>query len=434
MNIAVMGLGYVGTVTAACLACRGHHVTGVDINTQKVATINTGRSPLVEPGLDSLIANAFSKGNLTATDDTTRAVLTSDICMVCVGTPSRVSGGLDLDYVKRVCADIGTALAQTDDYKVIVIRSTVLPDAFTDQLIPALTDASSKQPGVEFGLVMNPEFIREGSAITDFETPPFTVIGSMDFRAGAAVAALYADLDAPVFHTSIEIACMVKYASNAFHALKVTFANEIGRLCDSLNVNPTSVMAIFCEDIKLNISPRYLRPGFAFGGSCLPKDLRALLHAARHHDINLPVLAAVLPSNDQQIALAVDLIEDSNCRSVAILGLSFKPNTDDLRESPLVRLTETLLGKGYDLHIHDEILNLARLTGTNQTYIERTIPHLAGLMHDRLMDAINAAEVIVIGREGVVLDGLSRPDQIIIDLTTMRVSLPARPVHMEVEA
>lgn len=432
MNISVMGLGYVGTVTAACLARYGHHVTGVDINREKVALINAGKSPVVEPELGDIIQATVRSRHLRATDDFAQTIEQSETILVCVGTPSTPQGGITLEHLERVCTDIGTVLARADDYKVVVIRSTVLPDVFESRLIPLLAQASGKQPGVDFGVVANPEFIREGSAVADFESPPFTVIGATNSHAGDRVASLYAEVDAPIFHTSIEVACMVKYASNAFHALKVVFANEIGRLCNSMNADASAVMEIFTQDTHLNISPRYLRPGFAFGGSCLPKDVRALVHSARHHDVSVPVLESLLPSNDQQIALAVDMIERTGRRSVAMLGLSFKPDTDDLRESPLVRLTETLLGKGYAITIYDEAVNLSRLTGTNLAYIDRMIPHLAALMSDTPQIAIAEAEVIVAARHiSPDLKARIRPAQIVIDLMAMRASSQA-PAGVEI--
>lgn len=420
MNVCVLGLGYVGTVTAACLARHGHDVIGVDINQQKVDLINNGNSPVIEPGLAGIIERMVTADKLRATVDAIQAIAQSELILVCVGTPSDQQGGLHLDQVQQVCEQIGTTLATADTYKAVVIRSTLLPDAFSNVVVETLTIASSKQPGIDFGVVANPEFIREGSAVADFETPPFTIIGTTDPRAGNLVANLYAGVDAPTYPTTPEAACMVKYASNAFHALKVTFANEIGRLCNALDVDGNHVMDIFCQDTRLNISPRYLRPGFAFGGSCLPKDLRALTYVARHHDVRVPVIESVMDSNDQQIDITADLIQRTGHKSVAVLGLSFKPNTDDLRESPVVRLAEMLLGKGYDLRIYDEEVTLSHLTGTNRAYIDGVIPHLAALMHDSLAETVAGAQVIVVTRDTYPeLPEIAHAGQLVIDLTRM---------------
>jgi GDP-mannose 6-dehydrogenase len=420
MNVSVFGLGYVGCITAACLAYEGHQVTGVDINPVKVEAIQEGRSPLLEKGLEGLVRATTDSGHLTATQDAVAAVAHADVCMICVGTPSNSNGGLDSEHVERVCTEIGGALAQMGGYKVIALRSTVLPGTLDTQLIPVLTQASGKQSGLEFGVAVNPEFLREGSAIEDFRRPPFTLIGQVDERAGDALAALYADIPAPIFRTDPDTACMVKYASNAFHALKVTFANEIGRLCKELGIDSTKVMDIFCEDSKLNISSRYLRPGYAFGGSCLPKDLRALLYLARHSDVALPVLESILPSNCMQVEKAVELIVKDHRRKVGIIGLSFKPHTDDLRESPIVQLVETLIGKGLEVRIYDENVNLSKLLGGNKAFIESIIPHISALMCATLEEVLTDSEVIVVAhrqRDGWKrLSGLLRPDQLLIDL------------------
>jgi GDP-mannose 6-dehydrogenase len=421
MNVSIFGLGYVGTVTAACLAQDGHDVMGVDVNPDKVAAINNKTSPIIEPGLAELIAETVDSGRLKATQDVDAAVAFADICLVCVGTPSNPNGGLNMDYVERVCEQIGEALSRADGYKAVVLRSTILPGTVKDRVIPVLTSASGRTLGPDFGLAVNPEFLREGSAIQDFRDPPFTLIGQFDERSGALVAGLYDSIPAPIYYVEPDEASMVKYASNAFHALKVTFANEIGRLCKSVGVDSTKVMEVFVQDSKLNISPRYLRPGFAFGGSCLPKDIRAMLYLARHKDIDVPVLESVLPSNEQQIQLAVDAVAKSGKKRVSILGLSFKPDTDDLRESPMVHLAETLLGKGYDVRIFDENVNLSRLVGGNRAFIEQAIPHIAALMCGSVEEAMHEAEVLVIGHS--MNDGwyrLLNRDQIVIDLVRIK--------------
>lgn len=419
MDISVFGLGYVGSVTAACLASQGHKVVGVDVNPDKVRTINRGESPIVEPGLDHLISDAVSAGNLSATQDAVAAVAHGDVSMICVGTPSNSNGGLNLEYVERVCAEIGCALAGIKSYKVVVLRSTVLPGTLSTRLIPILTEESGKRVGVDFGVAVNPEFLREGSAIEDFENSPFTLIGQVDKRAGDVLAALYADIPAPVFRTAPDTACMVKYASNAFHALKVTFANEIGRLCKEQGVDSTRVMEVFCQDARLNISSRYLRPGFAFGGSCLPKDLRALLYLGRHSDLRLPVMESILPSNHLQVQKAVDLILGNNRRRVGIIGLSFKRGTDDLRESPVVELVETLSGKGLEVRIYDENVNLSRLVGGNKAYIERVLPHISAMMCASMEEVVDNSDVIILAhnprdRRDRLID-LLKPDQLLVD-------------------
>lgn len=424
MILSVFGLGYVGTVTAACLSHYGHTVIGVDVNAQKVDALTQGTSPLIEPSLNELIGDSVASGRLTATVDFGHAVRNSDLIMVCVGTPSRDNGGLDLRYVLHVCDQIGQELAQIDDYRTIVVRSTVLPGSFDGHILPALATASGKQPGTDFGVVVNPEFLREGNAVADFEKPPFTIIGEYDSHAGSVLAALYADLDAPIHHTSPDVACMIKYASNTFHALKVAFANEIGRVCSAANVDGDQVMDIFSQDTKLNVSRKYLRPGFAFGGSCLPKDLRALLYLARHKDVSLPVIEAILPSNNCQIQTVVNWVAQAGKHRIAVLGLSFKPNTDDLRESPIVHLTEILLGKGYSVRIYDENINMKRLIGGNRAFIDQAIPHLTALMTTSLAATLDDVELVLLGHETYRgARDLLRPDQTMLDLTRMLVPL-----------
>jgi len=419
MNVSVFGLGYVGSVTAACLASQGHKVVGVDVNADKVEGINNGQSPVIEPDLDRLIRNAVGVGHLSATQDTAAAVAHGDISLICVGTPSNSNGNLNLEYVERVCAQIGRALAGMKTYKVVALRSTVLPGTLGSRLIPLLTRESGKQVSTDFGVAVNPEFLREGNAIADFRNPPFTLIGQMDERAGDVLAAVYTDVPTPVFRTDPDTACMVKYASNAFHALKVAFANEIGRLCKEMGVDGRQVMEVFCRDTKLNISSRYLRPGFAFGGSCLPKDLRALLYLARHSDIRLPVLESILPSNHLQIQNAVDLIFRDHRRKVGIIGLSFKPHTDDLRESPIVALVETLIGKGLKVKIYDEDVNLSKLIGRNKAFIESVIPHISALMCASMEEVVESSDVIVLAHDlqesRKRLTDLLKPDQLLID-------------------
>lgn len=420
MNISILGLGYVGSVSAACLASRGHKVVGVDVNRDKVETINNGNSPIIEPGLQGLISEGVKTGNLKATVNTSDAVAHGKVLLVCVGTPSDEKGNLNFHYVDRVCVEIASALRSVKEYKLIVIRSTLLPGTLNDRLIPLLEQESDKKVGAEFGVAVNPEFMRESSAIADFENPPFTLIGQMDERGGDILEELYVSIPAPVFRTDPDTACMVKYASNAFHGLKVVFANEIGQLCKRMGVDGIEVMDIFCQDKLLNISSRYLRPGFAFGGSCLPKDLRALLYLARHRDIELPVLEAILPSNRLQVQRAIDLVLRDQRKNVGVIGLTFKPGTDDLRESPMVELVEVLSGKGLQVRIYDDNMSLSRLVGGNKEFIERTIPHIAGLMCPTMGEVVNSSDILVVahdcgnGREQLI--DMVTPDHLVIDL------------------
>jgi GDP-mannose 6-dehydrogenase len=429
MRISIFGLGYVGCVSAACFAARGHEVIGVDVNDLKVELINQGTSPVVEPGLSELIKESVKAKRLRATNDVAAAVNESDISLVCVGTPSNHNGSLDLTYIKRACRQIGEALETKNRYHVVVLRSTMLPGTVESTVIPALEVYSGKRAGRDFGVAVNPEFLREGTSLHDFDHPPFTLIGADDEDAGAPVSRLYSHIDAPLIRTGIKEAEMVKYACNCFHALKVTFANEIGNVCHELNVDSHRVMEIFCQDDKLNLSPYYLKPGFAFGGSCLPKDLRALLHKAKEVDVKLPVLEAVLTSNRQQVEKAVDMILSTGLRRVAMLGLSFKTGTDDLRESPMATLIETLIGKGLRLTVYDREVELARLHGANKEFIERGIPHIASLLCPSLPGTLSDAEVVVIGKKDKEFDALPHllsDEQVVIDLVRLPGNLSRR--------
>ena len=420
MNIAIFGLGYVGCVSAACLAELGHNVIGVDVDPHKVALVSKGEAPLIEEGLDDLLSSMVSAGRLRATADVDAAVAASDVSLVCVGTPSRANGSLDSTYVERVVAEIGQALSRTTAYHVVAIRSTLLPGLAAAQIAPILEAASGRKLGETLGLCVNPEFLRESTALQDFRSPPFTVIGEHDPRSGDVVAAMYHGVPADVYRLQPDAAAMIKYASNAYHALKVSFANEIGVMCNAIDVNSQSVMDVFAKDTQLNISKAYLKPGFAFGGSCLPKDLRALLYTAKRHDVELPLLASVLPSNDRHIQRVVDLVASHGRRNVALLGLSFKPGTDDLRESPLVRLAEALIGKGYRLRIFDGDVSLSHVFGRNREYIERLLPHVHELLRPSLDEVLGDADVLIVGKRLKELEG-GRPrvqeNQVIIDLT-----------------
>jgi GDP-mannose 6-dehydrogenase len=422
MRISILGLGYVGCVSAACFAAAGHEVTGVDVNAIKVDIINGGRSPIVEPGIEELISEAVKAGRLRATTDPGEAVIASDVSLVCIGTPGNPNGSLNLAYIKRACQQIGEAISAKGRYHVVVMRSTMLPGTIEQTVIPTLEVYSGKRVGRDFDVAINPEFLREGSSIKDFNNPPFTLIGADTEDAAALVGRLYSHLSAPIINTAVKEAEMVKYACNAFHAVKVTFANEIGNICKALGVDSHKVMEVFCQDTKLNLSPYYLKPGFAFGGSCLPKDLRAINYKAKEHDVEVPMLNSVLASNRQQVERAVEAVLRTGRKRVGVLGLSFKSGTDDLRESPMVTMIETLIGKGLKLAIYDRDVELARLFGANKQFIEREIPHISSLMRSDLSEVIASSEVIIIGKKEeefrVLADKLNN-GPIIIDLVRM---------------
>lgn len=420
-SISVFGLGYVGCVSAACLAQAGHEVIGVDINPEKVRLINEdGQSPIIEPGLEQLIGETTKAGSLRATTSCSEAVEQSELAFICVGTPGDQRGQLNLDALRRVCREIGEVLQDREAPFTVVVRSTMLPGTLDNTVRAAILEGAGEDFEPKLRLASNPEFIREGSALKDFAAPPFTLVGCEDEETAALLKRVYAGIDAPFIQTRITTAEMVKYACNAFHALKVCFANEIGDSCEALGADAQEVMRIFRMDDKLNVSPAYLRPGFAFGGSCLPKDVKALLYAVHHADVGVPMLDAILPSNQAQIQRVIDAVVATGKKRVGMLGLAFKPNTDDLRESPLVTLVEALIGKGFQVRILDRNVSLARLTGANRKYINEEIPHISSLMCDRPEDLADHAEVLVIGTDDADADRLytlAGPDQIIVDLT-----------------
>jgi len=419
MKVAVLGMGYVGCVTAAVLAREGHHVTGVDTNRAKVDTLAAGQSPVIEPGLPELVRRGCLAGRLTATTDTAHAVADAEVILICVGTPSAASGALDSSAVARVATEIGTAIGARGGYPVVVLRSTVLPDSVDEVIVPALERGSGKRIGNGFGFAVNPEFLREGSAIRDFDAPEFTLIGTDERRSASIVERLYNFLTAPVIVTSRRAANLVKYASNAFHAVKVAFANEIGAICRVAGADGQEVMQIFSLDRKLNLSAAYLRPGMPFGGSCLPKDVRAIRHFGRRHDVSLPVLDAVLDSNRLQTETCIQRILAYGRVRVGICGMAFKAGTDDLRESPMVTIVEALLGKGLPVAVYDRRVSLAHLIGANREYVAQHLPHVASLLRPSLHETICDADVVVIGNrdeEFRRLPELLRPEQVLIDL------------------
>jgi GDP-mannose 6-dehydrogenase len=419
LSVSVFGLGYVGCVSAACLAKEGHTVVGVDVSTTKVDLINAGKSTIVEDGIRELVSDMRATGRLSATTDVGAAVASTDVSIICVGTPSRANGSIDLAYVTRVAEQIGAAIATKPIRHTVVVRSTVLPGTTEDVVKPALERMSGKKAGAGFGLCINPEFLREGTSIRDFYEPPFNIIGAADAESAGPVRTLYLGIDTTTHVVPIKVAEMVKYACNAYHGLKVSFANEVGNICKALTIDSHEVMKLFCEDTKLNVSAAYLKPGFAFGGSCLPKDVRALIYRARQADIDTPILAATLESNKKQIQRAFDMVMATGARKVGVLGLSFKAGTDDLRESPMVSLIELLYGKGVTVAIHDDHVSSARLVGANKEYIEKEIPHIWTMMRSTIPDVLRHADVVVIGNGSPAYRGvqpLLKDGQAVIDL------------------
>jgi GDP-mannose 6-dehydrogenase len=424
-SVSIFGLGYVGTVTAACLAHQGNQVTGVDLNSAKVQAIESGHSPIVEPGISDLIAEGSNSGRLHATSDSAAAVLSTEISFLCVGTPSLRNGKLDLGHIEPVCREIGEALRKKSSFHLVVLRSTVLPGTAESIVIPALEQASGKAMGKDFGVCVNPEFMREGTAVADFQGPAMTVIGSRDAAHSAQLRELYSWVPGRFFETSFRAAEMVKYLCNTWHAVKVTFANEAGTLAKSLGVDADAVMQMFLADTKLNLSASYLKPGFAFGGSCLPKDIRALSYRAKEADLKLPLLDSILASNEQHLERAVDMVLRTGKKHIGVLGLSFKAATDDLRESPQVQLIKHLLGEGRQIQIWDENVSLGRLIGSNRQYIEEVIPHIGSLLHASMEQVIQNSEVVVIANGALDREAVRRslrPDHVVIDLVNLEKS------------
>ena len=419
MRVVVVGLGYVGSVCSACLAERGHDVVGVDTSTFKVDCIRRGESPIVEKGLPELIGRAVKDGRLTATTRIAEAMPGADIVLVCVGTPSADDGSLDLTHVKRACAEVGAGLRGAGRFVTVVMRSTMLPGSVLKELAPVIEEAAGGKAGQDFGVAYNPEFLHEGTAVEDFFGADYTILGAGCTRSGEALKQLYAGVGGELIVTEIPAAEMLKYVNNSYHALKVAFANEFGRLCKREGVDSHEVMRLMRRDTKLNIPGAYLSPGFAFGGSCLPKDLRAVNSRARHNDMDLPVLMSIMRSNELHVAESVALIERFKLRKLGFLGLSFKAGTDDLRESPILRVIGTLVGKGYDVRLHDPSIDMERVLGANRRFVEDELPYLPERLRPSLDDVLAHAEVVVIGNRSAEYRTIGprlRKGQIVVDL------------------
>jgi GDP-mannose 6-dehydrogenase len=428
-KISIFGLGYVGAVSLACLARDGHQMTGVDIDSAKLEMLRRGQAPIVETGIQELTRSVSRSGRVTVTDSVRDAILATDVSFVCVGTPARANGSQNLDAITRIAQQIGAVLPEKTTRHVIVIRSTVKPGTVEEVIRPALEAASGLEAGVDFSLCFQPEFLREGTSIHDYDHPPLSVVGASDPQGVAVLRGIFGHLPCEFVQTSIRTAEMMKYACNVFHALKVTFANEMGRICQAASVDPHEVMRLLCMDRQLNISPAYLRPGFAFGGSCLPKDLKALMYLAKSADVDVPMLAGIAPSNAAHIEHAIEQVLASGRRRVGMIGLSFKAGTDDLRESPLVIMAERFIGKGLQLSIYDPQVNVARLIGANRRFIEDSIPHIASVMTSDVEQLVREADVLVVATRTpevlVALQACTRPEQLLLDVAL----LPDREAH-----
>ena len=422
-NVAVIGLGYVGCVTAACLSRLGHIVTGVDRDDHKVKSVLEGQAPFYEPGLENLVRENVSAGRLLATTSLPEALQNADVALICVGTPSEKNGNLGLGQLRRVIAEIAEVIPSRTKPPIVAIRSTVFPGTCEDVIMPEL--------GAHVPVVSNPEFLREGVAVSDFMEPSLVVVGGPDRHAVEKVASLYERLGVKASLVSLRTAEMIKYACNAFHALKIAFANEIGSLSESLGVDPAEVMKTVCEDVKLNASAAYLKPGFAFGGSCLPKDLRALTYRAGRLDLKLPLLEAVLPSNEYHLSRAVSKVLNLKSERIGVIGLAFKENTDDLRESPVVSMLEQLIGKGCDLRVYDPHIQLENIYGSNRNFILESIPHIGRLLTSKLEFLLNWADHLVIAQKQneAVLEKIRRSGLPVLDLLGAHTAPESLLVH-----
>lgn len=420
MKISVFGLGYVGAVSLACLGRDGHDVVGVDIDQTKLSLISSGKSPIIETGIMELMQEVVGSGRVTVSDDAAVAISSTELSFISVGTPSRPNGSQSLAALERLSKQIGKALKDKSEPHTIVVRSTIEPGTVEDLVIPLLEEHSGRSAESDFSVCFQPEFLREGSSVRDYDNPPMTVVGVQDERPVPLLRKIFGHLPCEFITTDIRTAETLKYACNAFHALKVSFANEIGRICQAIGSDPLRVMELLCEDKQLNISKAYLRPGFAFGGSCLPKDLKALLYLAKMRDVEVPTLAGLLPSNQLHVEHAFEQVQDSGSRDIAVIGLSFKSGTDDLRESPLVTLVERLIGKGFNLSIYDPEVQVSRLIGANKRYIDEVIPHIGSLMCETIEQAMSGAGTVIIGLAGRdIIESIienSRPDQFFLDL------------------
>lgn len=421
MNISVFGLGYVGCVSVGCFAQSGHKVIGVDVSQQKVNLINQGKPTIIEKDIKSIIHNEFKAGNISATSDYAEAVMKTDISLICVGTPSSREGHLNLDYIYKVAKEIGEGIREKNSFHVVVIRSTVVPGT-NKRVCKIIEEVSNKKLNTDFAVVSNPEFLREGSAVNDFYNPALTIIGTHNSKALKIMKLLYKDVKAPIEITDVNVAEIIKYVNNSFHALKITFGNEVGNICKRLSIDSHKVMDIFCKDTHLNISPAYFKPGYAYGGSCLPKDLKGLKTLAHDNYLSAPVLESIEISNENQKNIAIDLINSKGKKKLGLVGLSFKAGTDDLRYSPAVELAEYFLGKGFKVHIYDKNVSISRLTGTNKQFIEEHIPHLAKLLENTLEELINKSEVLVIAQQNDELIPLLNKygDREIVDLIRIK--------------
>jgi len=425
MKISVFGLGYVGCVTAACLAEEGHDIIGVDINKKKVDEINSGKPTIIEKGLNSLVEKNMRNDRLKATTNSNQAIINSELSLICVGTPSYPNGDINLEYIKNVSKEIGNALAAKNRFHTIVIRSTVLPGTTEGVIIPILENVSQKKASEDFGICINPEFMREGNGVYDFYNPERIVIGCRDKRSSDLVEEVYRSIEsikAPIVKTNIKTAEMIKYVDNAFHGLKVAFANEIGDICKKIGIDSHEVMNIFCMDKKLNLSPYYLKPGLSFGGSCIPKDLRALVYKARRLDQDCPVLESILDSNEKHKEKSIELILEQKKRKIGIFGLAFKAGTDDVRESPIVDIVETLIGKGYKLHIYDSNISIQDIFGSNRAFIEEKIPHITSLLCSSMKEVVDNSEILVLSNnseEFKKIPEMMRDDHVLIDFVRL---------------
>lgn len=425
MKISIFGAGYVGAVSAACLAKDGNTLIAVDPDPNKINPLLAGKSPIIEPGLEDYIREGVASGRLTATSDSTHSILETDISLICVGTPSRADGSLNTEYLKRVASEIGAALKLKSTFHSVVVRSTCLPGTTESIVIPAIEEASGLTAGEGFGIAYLPEFLRESTAIKDYYDPGVIVFGTVDKITLQRLQEIHSKINRPQFIVDIKTAEGIKYTNNAWHALKISFSNEIGNILSAAGIDSHTALEILCADDRLNISSAYLKPGFAFGGSCLPKDLRALISMSRQQGTSAPLMEATLAANEVQINRVFSMVAEHGSRKVGFVGLSFKPDTDDLRESPLVELAERLYGRGFQLQIFDPNIRMARLTGANESFVKARLPHLADLLNEDINTVLDGSDIIVVGNRAEMNGSLNHltPDKTIIDLVRVNSSL-----------